>query len=86
MEEFKLLKEFLDNTQKQLLSELLSISWKSDTAKTEAGVLTAQINLLGVISGLPRMVQEIKAQFDLNEANMSKAKAANFDPLNIEGA
>ena len=82
LEEFKVLKEFLLNAQRQLLSEVLGTSLGADlnvTAKTAAKI--AQVNMLGAILELPEMVKNLKEQFEQIEKNQQKQREVANDPL-----
>ena len=81
MEDFKPLALFLFNTRQQLLSELLQVDFKKETAKIEAAILTSQLNLLGTIAELPKMLKNLKDQFEEIEQRNEKIKAASADPL-----
>ena len=57
------------------------MNWKIKGAEVEAAQLTTQLNLLGIIADLPKVIKNLKDQFEANEAKMIKMQSGNIDPL-----
>jgi len=57
------------------------VNWKIKGAEVEAAQLTTQLNLLGIIADLPKVIKNLKDQFEANEAKMIKMQSGNIDPL-----
>ena len=86
-EDFQILAQYLRSSKDQLMQELLSMKLIGDTASScQVSALVAQINLLGTLIELPRILQSLDAQFEKVAKLKQDQSAVNFDPLNIEGA
>lgn len=84
MEEFKVLEQFLLDTQQQLQAQLYGLRWNKDDALIDGAALTSQINLLGVILNLPAVVKTISEQFEKNKVKQDAAREIAKDPLEKE--
>ena len=84
MEEFKVLAQFLLDTQMQLQAQLYGLRWNKDDALIEGAALTSQVNLLGIILNLPIVVKQISEQFEKNKVNQDAAREIARDPLEKE--
>lgn len=78
MEQFQVLDRFLSSSKDQLLKELLSIT-QVDKNSEEVAVKLAQINLLGSIQELPKLVKAIKDAIEKEEVKFAGMKAQMED-------
>lgn len=82
--DFQVLAQFLNDSKIQLEQELLSLQVGDTEFKEKAFSLIQQINLLGTIYNLPRILLKIREDLKRRELFTAEQRKTDYDPLDKE--